>query len=213
MLGWGQEGCVRVAAHGLQVSGNLETSVPISGRTSDWPYLLRWLKSHLLNLSLSPLLLSRRMFSFLTVSPQMYWSITPPPMLRQWGHPRGGYDSFAAGEDLSGKGVSTAGPVPAAAGFLHRPTVVGMFSAGQISSLITRHNEVFVILKGKEEKQLRIVWEDDCAIRRSSDKRTTMGSFQNYIWSSFRGSWLSDSGWNWNPVIWPLSGLGGLQFA
>lgn len=33
----------------------------------------------------------------------------------------------------------------------------GVFSAGQLSSLITGNNEVFVILKGEEEKRLRIV--------------------------------------------------------
>lgn len=43
------------------------------------------------------------------------------------------------------------GSVPAVAGILHRPAVVEMFSAGQISSsLITSNNEVFVILKGKK---------------------------------------------------------------
>lgn len=41
--------------------------------------------------------------------------------------------------------------------FLCKPAVVGMFSAGQTSSLIAGNNEVFVILKGKEEKRLRIV--------------------------------------------------------
>ena len=64
-----------------------------------------------------------------------------------------------------GKGPGPAGTVPAVASSLHEPAVVGMLSAAQIaSSLITGHNEVFVILKGKEETRLRIVWEDDCVV-------------------------------------------------
>lgn len=57
-----------------------------------------------------------------------------------------------------GKGTGPVGLVPRVSSFLHKPAVVGLFSAGQISSsLIPGNNEVFVILKGKEEKRLRIV--------------------------------------------------------
>lgn len=88
-------------------------------------------------------------------------------VLCQWHHhhPCLGADCCCWQRPFSGKGVSSVGCVPRVSSLLHKPAVVEMFSAGQISSsLITGNNEVFVILKGKEEKRLRIVWEDDCAV-------------------------------------------------
>lgn len=82
----------------------------------------------------------------------------PPRAVAVMSHASGGYDSVAAGEDLSLEREQALRAQCQVSSFLPKPAVVEMFSAGQTSSsLITGNNEVFVILKGKEEKRLRIV--------------------------------------------------------
>lgn len=59
---------------------------------------------------------------------------------------------------FSGQRARSAGLVPAVSSAHHKPAVVGLFSAGQISSsLIPGNNNAFVMLEGEEEKQLRMV--------------------------------------------------------
>lgn len=90
------------------------------------------------------------------------WIVAPPPS--QWRHPVVVMTLLLLVKTFLRKGASSVGSVPTVSCFLHKPAVVGMCFAGQISSsLITSHNEVFVVLKRKE-KRLRIVWEDDCAV-------------------------------------------------
>lgn len=49
---------------------------------------------------------------------------------------------------------------------VHRRTVIGVLSVGHNNSspFIVGHNEVFVVFEEKEEKRLRIVGEDGCAV-------------------------------------------------
>lgn len=99
--------------------------------------------------------------------------ITFPVVL--WRHWVGPYPVTCSHRRFLGQRAKSVGLVPAVSSAHHKPAVVELFSAGQISSsLIPGNNNAFVMLEGKEEKQLRMAWEDDCVPLRSGDKRSTM---------------------------------------